>query len=157
MAENNNSFFTGYNPLGWNWGYGWDQAKSLAKDFVTPIGEGDNAMSLAQLGMGLYSAVQQSNQFQQQLEEARKQYEYQKNNSAANFQNQATNWGNQALFHLQSLYDFNQQAGMNRASDLNAAFNQVNAAGNRINVNNVVGEQQNQIQKYNKLTDFISA
>lgn len=118
---------------------------------VNPIGEGKNAASPLQLGLTGFGLWQQNQQFGAQLDEARKQYEYQKALTGANFQNQATNWGNQSLFQAQGLAGFNPEAGAQRVADLNAAFNQINAAGNRIGVNNVVGEQQNALQKYNKL------
>ena len=118
---------------------------------ATPMGEGKNAASPLQLGLAGFGLWQQNQQFGKQLEEARKQYEYQKALTGANFQNQATNWGNQSLFQAQSLAGFNPEAGAQRVADLNAAFNQINSAGNRIGVNNVVGEQQNALQKYNKL------
>lgn len=120
-------------------------------DFLNPIGEGENAMSIGQLGLGLYSALQQKKAFDKQLDLAKQNFQYQKNLTGANFQNQATNWGNQSLFQAQSLAAFNPEAGNQRVADLNAAFNQLNNAGNMIGVNNVVGEQQNQLQKYNQL------
>lgn len=129
-----------------NWTLG-----DVGYSFISPIGEGENAMSLAQLGAGLFGAIQNQKQFEKQLEEAKKQFEYQKNLTGSNFQNQATNWGNQALFQTQGLSAFNANAGAQRAADLNAGFNQLNTAGNRIGIENVVGEQQNQLQKYNKL------
>ena len=118
---------------------------------ATPMGEGKNAASPLQLGLAGFGLWQQNQQFGAQLDEARKQYEYQKALTGSNFQNQATNWGNQSLFQAQSLAGFNPEAGAQRVADLNAAFNQINTAGNRIGVNNVVGEQQNALQKYNKL------
>lgn len=120
-------------------------------DLITPKGTGDNAQSILQLGLGFYGAMNQKKAMEQQLEEARRQFAYQKDLTRSNFQNQATNWGNQALFQTQMLNDFNSDAGAIRAADLNAGFNQLNAAGNRIGLDNVVSQQQNQLQRYNKL------
>lgn len=115
----------------------------------SPLGEGKNAMSLGEMGLSLWSLKANQDQFERQLEEARKQYEYQKNLTGANFQTQATGSADQALWNLQRLAAFNSNAAMERGSDLNQAFNQIIDAGNRIGVNNVIGGQQQQlINKY---------
>lgn len=118
---------------------------------ITPMGEGKNAASPLQLGMTGLGLFMQNKQAGEQLEEARRQFDYQKALTGANFQNQATGWGDKALFHTLAAQGFSQNLGNQVAANYNAGFNQLNAAGNRIGINNVVGEQQNQLQKYNTL------
>lgn len=118
---------------------------------ITPMGEGKNAASPLQLGMSGLGLFMQNKQAAEQLDEARRQFDYQKALTGANFQNQATGWGDKALFHTLAAQGFSQNLGNQVAANYNAGFNQLNAAGNRIGINNVVGEQQNQLQKYNTL------
>lgn len=139
------NFFNGsYNPYDWNW-------KGGIKAVFSPIGEGKNAMSLAQMGLGLYAAMQQNAQFKAQLEEARKQHEYHKALTGANFQTQATGVGDRALHHALTAKGFSEEFGNQVAANYNAGLAQLNDAGNRIGINNVVGKQQDQLRKYNAL------
>lgn len=126
------------------------------KNFLgTQIGTGDNATTYGQLGLtgllGGYSLWNQNKQYEEQLEEARKQFEFSKGLSQANFMNQGTNFLNQSLFQLEGLNAFNPDAGAERAANLNAAVNQLNSAANRIGLGNAFSEQQNALQKYNQL------
>lgn len=129
---------------------------SLFNVLQTPFGTGDNATTLGQLGLtgllGGYSIFNSNRQFEDQLKEARRQFEFSKGLSQANFMNQGTNFLNQSLFQLEGLNAFNPNAGAERASNLNAAVNQLNSAASKIGLgNNAFQDQQNAISKYNQL------
>lgn len=106
---------------------------------------------LGTLGLGLYGLFQNNNSLQDQLDEARRQFDFSKNVSRANFTTSGTNFLNQGLFQLEGLKAFNPTAAAERASNFTAAANQLNNAGSLIGMNNAFGEQINAIDKYNQL------
>lgn len=123
--------------------------------WTTPIGQGDNATTPLQLGLntglGLLGLWNQNKQWDDQLEEARRQFNFSKSMSQSNFMNQGTNFLNQSLFQLEGLNAFNPNAGAERAANLTAAANQLSNAANNIGLNNAFKDQQNAISKYNTL------
>lgn len=118
-------------------------------------GQGDNATTFAQLGLntglGLLGLWNQNKQWDDQLEEARRQFNFSKSMSQSNFMNQGTNFLNQSLFQLEGLNAFNPNAGAERAANLAAAANQLSNAANNIGLSNAFKDQQNAISKYNTL------
>lgn len=106
---------------------------------------------LGTLGLGLYGLLQNNNALQDQLDEARRQFDFSKNVSRANFTTSGTNFLNQGLFQLEGLKAFNPTAAAERASNFTAAANQLNNAGSLIGMNNAFGEQINALDKYNQL------
>lgn len=125
---------------------------SLGSWLSTPIGSGENASSPLQLGVAGLGLLQQQRAFEDQLEEARNQFNFQKGVTQGNFLNQGANFLNQGLFQLESLNAFNPNAGAERAANLNAAVNTLNDAASRLQLgNNAFAQQQNQLQKYNSL------
>lgn len=126
--------------------------ENLFNGIFSPIGSGDKAQSLGQMGLGLFGALQQQKAFNAQLAEARRQFEFSKGMSQANFMNQGTNYLNQGLFQLESLNAFNPNAGAERAANLNAAVNQLNQAGSKIGLgSNAFQSQADALAKYNTL------
>lgn len=150
---------TGVSTAGNSNSGGWSSWEAKLTDpnwWFSPMGSGDNAVTPAQLGitggLGLLGIMNQRKQFGAQLEQARKQFEFSKGLSQANFATQGTNFLNQGLFQLEGLKAFNPNAGAERAQNLNAAVNKLNAAGSRIGMgNNTFQDQQNAISKYNQL------
>ena len=126
----------------WNW-------------LTKPIGSGDNTTTALQLGatgiLGGLGLMNQRKQFNASLDQARKQFEFSKGLSQANFINQGTNYLNQGLFQLEGLNAFNPEAAKERASNFNAAFIQMNDAASKIGLNGSFNQQQNQLSKYNQL------
>ena len=127
------------------------------KSIFTPMGSGDNAQSAGQLGLGLastlYGGYLQKKINKDQLAEARKQFEFSKANTQANFMNQGTNFINQGLWQIEALNAFNPTAAAERAQNFNSAVNQMNTAANSIGLNNAFSQQQNSLQKYTQLAD----
>ena len=80
---------------------------SLGSWLSTPIGSGENASSPLQLGVAGLGLLQQQRAFEDQLEEARRQFNFQKGVTQGNFLNQGANFLNQGLFQLESLNAFN--------------------------------------------------
>lgn len=119
------------------------------------IGQGKNATTRAQLGLnaglGLLGLWNQNKQWEDQLEEARKQFAFSKSMSQSNFMNQGTNFLNQSLFQLEGLNAFNPNAGAERAQNLNAAVEQLNNAASNIGLNGAFNSQKNALEKYNVL------
>lgn len=130
----------------------WNGLKSFGNWMVTPFGSGENSASPLQLGlMGLNSLVNYQN-FQDQLEEARNQFNFQKGVTQGNFLNNGASYLNQGLFQLESLNAFNPTAGAERAQNLNSAINTMNQAAEKMQLgSNAFSEQQNALQKYNNL------
>ena len=128
------------------------------KSIFTPMGSGDNAQSAGQLGLGLastlYGGYLQKKINKDQLAEARKQFEFSKANTQANFMNQGTNFINQGLWQVEALNAFNPGAAAERAQNLNSAINQMNNAGSRIELGgNTFADQQNALKKYSQLAN----
>ncbi len=119
------------------------------------IGQGENATTPAQIGLnaglGLLGLWNQNKQWEDQLEEARKQFAFSKSMSQSNFMNQGTNFLNQSLFQLEGLNAFNPNAGAERAQNLNAAVEQLNNAASNIGLNGAFNSQKNALEKYNVL------
>ena len=119
------------------------------------IGQGKNATTPAQIGLnaglGLLGLWNQNKQWEDQLEEARKQFAFSKSMSQSNFMNQGTNFLNQSLFQLEGLNAFNPNAGAERAQNLNAAVEQLNNAASNIGLNGAFNSQKNALEKYNVL------
>lgn len=125
---------------------------SLGNWLTTPTGTGENAASPFQLGLMGLGLWQQQNNFEDQLEEARKQFNFQKGVTQGNFLNNGANFLNQGLFQLESLNAFNPTAGAERAANLNAAVNTMNQAASKLQLGDTAfAEQQNALQKYNSL------
>lgn len=157
MEEQNNGFWSNLltgaqntwndfsaNPL--------SSLSSLGNWLITPTGTGENAASPLQMGLMGLGLVQQQNSFEDQLEEARKQFEYQRGVTQGNFLNNGANFLNQGLFQLESLNAFNPNAGAERAANLNSTINTMNQAASKLQLgNNAFAEQQNQLKKYNSL------
>ena len=127
------------------------------KAFTTPNGSGDNAQSDAQLGLGLasslYGGYLQQKMGNKQLEEAKRQFDFSKAHTQANFMNQGTNFINQGLWQIEALNAFNPNAAAERAQNFNSAVNQMNTAAQGIGLNNAFGQQQNSLQKYTQLAN----
>lgn len=132
-----------------------DMGNSIWDRMNKTIGSGENATTGLQLGLntglGLLGLWNQNQQWKDQLAEARKQFNFSKSLSQANFMNQGSNFLNQSLFQLEGLKAFNPNAGAERAQNLTAAANQLNNAAQNIGINNAFSEQQNAIAKYNTL------
>lgn len=146
-----------------NTGWSWDSNKSFTDNsisglsalgnwLINPVGSGENAASPLQMGLMGLGLIQQQNNFEDQLEEARNQFNFQRGVTQGNFLNNGANFLNQGLFQLESLNAFNPNAGAERAANLNAAVNTMNQAASKLQLgNNAFAEQQNAIQKYNSL------
>ena len=146
-----------------NTGWSWDSNKSFGANtlsglnalgnwLINPVGSGENAASPLQMGLMGLGLIQQQNNFEDQLEEARNQFNFQRGVTQGNFLNNGANFLNQGLFQLESLNAFNPNAGAERAANLNAAVNTMNQAASKLQLgNNAFAEQQNAIQKYNSL------
>lgn len=137
-----------------------DKSRGLFQQFyddplgtaMAPLGSGDNAKSLAQMGLEGYGILQMKDAFGKQLDLARNQLNYQKDLTRGNFLNNGANYLNQGLFQLEALNAFNPQAGAERAQNFGAAVNTMNQAGAKIGLgNNAFAEQKNAIAKYNTL------
>lgn len=125
---------------------------NLGNWLINPVGSGENAASPLQMGLMGLGLIQQQNNFEDQLEEARNQFNFQRGVTQGNFLNNGANFLNQGLFQLESLNAFNPNAGAERAANLNAAVNTMNQAASKLQLgNNAFAEQQNAIQKYNSL------
>ena len=121
---------------------------------TTPRGSGDNASSPIQWGLTGLGLLQQKKQFDEQLDEARRQFAFSKGNTQANFMNQGTNFINQGLWQVEALNAFNPGAAAERAQNLNSAINQMNTAGSKIELGgNSFADQQNALQKYTQLAN----
>lgn len=134
---------TGVDYLGdtWDW-------------FTTPQGSGDNASAPLQWGLAGLSLLQQKKNMDAQLAEARKQFNFSKGTTQANFMNQGTNFINQGLWQIEALNAFNQGAAAERAQNFNSAINQMNNAASKIELgNNAFSSQQDALQKYTQLAN----
>ena len=118
----------------------------------SPLGSGENAMAPAQIGLTGLGLLQRQKQFNQQLNEARRQFAFSKGNTQANFMNQGTNYINQGLFQLEGLRAFNPEAAVRQAENFGAAVDQLNQAGSRLELgDHIFAPQQNALQKYSQL------
>lgn len=116
------------------------------------LGQGNNATDLLKYGLAGIGIWNQNKNYEDQLEEARRQFQFAQGNTRANFMNQGTNFLNQSLFQLEALNAFNPNASAERAANLGAAVNQLNKAGSLIGLgDNAFESQANAIAKYNEL------
>lgn len=148
------NILSGFNQLGTS----LDSAgTSLSNILTKPFGTGKNATTYGQLGLNALGMIQNQRNMNKALEEARAQFNWQKDLSRSNFQNQGTNYLNQSLWQLQSLNAFDPSAGAKRASDLSAGVSQLNDAANRIGIGGAFQQQADAIAKYNTLKPTVGA
>lgn len=123
----------------------------------SPFGSGKDATTWGQVGLGALSMIQNQRNMNKALAEARDQFNWQKDITRSNFQNQGTNFLNQSLWQLQSLNDFNPNSASQRASDLSAGVSQLNSAADRIGIGGAFNQQADAIAKYNTLKPTVGA
>lgn len=144
----------GAKDAGINLGTGTGNDYRIFNGLLGWLGTGNNALDALKYGLDGFDILNQRNNLEDQLEEARRQFAFAQGNTRANFMNQGTNFLNQSLFQLEALNAFNPNASAERAANLGAAVNQLNQAGSLIGLgDNAFADQANAISKYNTLAN----
>lgn len=125
-------------------------------DLLTPIGTGDNAQSILQLGTTILGLNQQKNQFDKQYKQALQNYLWSKNVTKGNALLQANNVAAQ-LNHqangISGFYASNPEIAQKYLNNTSASLNTMNKALEMLEISNGLSEH---ISNLNNIAGYIN-